>query len=272
MAKDTDTPDEEPTEETPRQAPEDSASPPPADPVPSAAWAPPPPPHIKAEPAPVSSAPWAPPPPPAKKLAISQLIQRKLSLPVWAIAAAAVVLLVLGGVIGSVSGSGEINKLKDDKEALERKNDRLQGGIDDRESARAADEAEAERIEAEQAEEEREAQRAAEEAAREAERVAAEGQARQQAEAEAAAAAAAEAERRRNTVDVGGIYAIGPDINPGQWRTAGPDATGFCYYAILNSPDTFDIATNSISEGPSIAQLPEGKYFETSGCQTWTRA
>lgn len=275
MANDEKPPDEEAAEQTPEEPSPEAQGPPST--VPSAAWAPPPPPPPPSSPADqglaapaAPSAAWAPSPPSRKKAAFSQFVQRTLRFPIWAVAAVAVVLLVIGGAIGSAGPSGDVERLEDDKEALERRNDRLQGEIDDRGSARAADEAETERIEAERAEAER---KAAREAELEAQRAAEDEQARQQAEAEAAATAAAEAaevERRRNNVDTGGIYAIGPDINPGQWRSGGPDSSGLCYYAILNSPDTFDIATNSISEGPSIAQLPAGKYFETSGCQPWT--
>lgn len=207
----------------------------------------------------------------------------KFNSPVWALAVAALVALFIGLGIGTAASSGDIDRLKDDKTALEEENDALEEEVADRGARREADEAELERIEAEEEASERKTQqRQEEEQARQQAEAEAEAQrqqaaaeaeaAQQQAAADAEAAATAETERRRNTVEGGGTYAIGPDINAGQWRTPGPDLTGLCYYAILNSPDTFDIATNNLSEGPSIAQLPEGAYFETSGCQPWTRS
>ena len=61
---------------------------------------------------------------------------------------------------------------------------------------------------------------------------------------------------------------VGAEINPGRWKTAG--GVGNCYYAILNSSDTFDIADNNVS-GPATVDLNSGQFFETSGCATWTR-
>ena len=90
--------------------------------------------------------------------------------------------------------------------------------------------------------------------------------AKAQADANAAAAAAA---AQKNTIAGDGVYAIGADVNPGQWRSSG--GTG-CYYAILNSPDTNDIATNNLNDGPAIADLPLGKYFDTTSCGSWTHS
>ena len=64
------------------------------------------------------------------------------------------------------------------------------------------------------------------------------------------------------------VYAVGSDMQPGTWRTAG--ASG-CYYAILNSTDTTDIADNNNTDGPATVTLAPGKYFDVNGCADWTK-
>lgn len=71
----------------------------------------------------------------------------------------------------------------------------------------------------------------------------------------------------RNVIN-DGIYQVGRDIPPGTYRTKGGND---CYYAVLNSSDTTDIATNNNSTGPQIATLNRGKYLELSGGCTWSR-
>lgn len=70
-----------------------------------------------------------------------------------------------------------------------------------------------------------------------------------------------------NTVPGEGVYEVGKDLAPGTYRSAG---SSDCYYAVLNSPDTNDIATNNITSGPAIVSLSRGRYFYTSGCDEWT--
>lgn len=73
----------------------------------------------------------------------------------------------------------------------------------------------------------------------------------------------------RNTVAGEGIYQVGKDMKPGTYRTKGEMG---CYYAILNSPNTSDIADNNNVDGPAIVSLSTGKYFEVSGCADWVLA
>lgn len=63
-----------------------------------------------------------------------------------------------------------------------------------------------------------------------------------------------------------GTYKVGSDIDPGEWRTSGGQD---CYYAILNSTDSGDIADNGDSTGQQIVTLNSGKYFEISGGCDW---
>lgn len=65
-----------------------------------------------------------------------------------------------------------------------------------------------------------------------------------------------------------GLYEVGTDIQPGQYRA---DGGGGCYWARLNSSDTFDIADNHFGPGPQTVEI-SGGYFETSGCGTWRKA
>lgn len=66
-----------------------------------------------------------------------------------------------------------------------------------------------------------------------------------------------------------GVYEVGSDIPAGTYRTPGGSD---CYFAILNSTDSSDIADNNNSAGPMIATLSPGKYFELKGGCTWSRA
>ncbi|MDT4936100.1 MAG: hypothetical protein QOK11_3992, partial [Pseudonocardiales bacterium] len=50
-----------------------------------------------------------------------------------------------------------------------------------------------------------------------------------------------------------GTYAIGTDIQPGTYHTSG---SSDCYWALLNSLDTTDIADNSNNSGPQTIQVP----------------
>jgi hypothetical protein len=93
------------------------------------------------------------------------------------------------------------------------------------------------------------------------------GQASAVAEREAAVAAA-EGHLKANTITGEGVFGVGADMQPGTWHTNG--ASG-CYYAILNSTDTSDIADNNNTDGPATVTLQSGKYFEVSGCADWTK-
>jgi hypothetical protein len=69
-----------------------------------------------------------------------------------------------------------------------------------------------------------------------------------------------------------GTYAVGEDILPGRYRSAGGS---FCYWATLSGRSgAFDeIIANDISDGGAqIVEIGEDvAYFETTGCETWVR-
>jgi hypothetical protein len=195
--------------------------------------------------------------------------------------------LLIGVGIGASGSSGDVGKKDDQIKAqgakirdLAAENADLQKRVHDRAARTAADKAHAASVKADrQAARERaaaatraEAAAAAARAKADAATAAAAAKARAETAAKAladAASAAAAATARKNTIDGDGVYAIGADVNPGQWRTSGGAG---CYYAVLNSPDTSDIATNNITDGPAIVDLPLGKYFDTSSCGSWTHS
>lgn len=69
-----------------------------------------------------------------------------------------------------------------------------------------------------------------------------------------------------NTVSGDGVYKVGSDIKAGTYKTSG--STG-CYYAVLNSTDTTDIATNNNVDGPAFVTVRPGQYFQTQTCADW---
>ncbi|MCW2758901.1 MAG: putative rane-bound protein [Nocardioidaceae bacterium] len=66
-----------------------------------------------------------------------------------------------------------------------------------------------------------------------------------------------------NTLSGEGVYEVGTDIKAGTYKTKGGSD---CYYAILNSSDTFDIASNNNTSGPASVTVRNGQYLELSGC------
>jgi len=179
------------------------------------------------------------------------------------------VALLVGVGIGAAGKKNDTSKQDDQIKAqaaqiqdLTSKNADLQRQVDDRAAQTAADRAHAAAVTAD-------AQAAARAKAKAAAKARQEAAAKAMQQVQAAAAAAAAAEAKKNTIDGDGIYAIGTDVNAGQWRSSGGSG---CYYAVLNSPDTTDIATNNLSDGPAIVNLPLGKYFDTTSCGTWTRS
>lgn len=69
-----------------------------------------------------------------------------------------------------------------------------------------------------------------------------------------------------NTLPGDGLYEVGSDIKAGTYKTKG--APG-CYYAILNSSDTSDIADNNNTDGPATVSVRNGQFLELSGCDDW---
>lgn len=73
----------------------------------------------------------------------------------------------------------------------------------------------------------------------------------------------------KTTIDKDGIYAVGSDIAPGIYSTAGPVGSGTCYWKRTSNPDGA-LIDNSLSKRSQVVQIePTDKAFKTSGCQPW---
>jgi len=79
---------------------------------------------------------------------------------------------------------------------------------------------------------------------------------------------AVENEIDANTIPGNGVYEVGVDIPAGKYKTSGKVG---CYYAVLNSSDTFDIANNNIVDGVATVTVKDGDYLELSRCAEWRR-
>lgn len=71
----------------------------------------------------------------------------------------------------------------------------------------------------------------------------------------------------KTTIDHDGIFAVGVDIVPGNYSSAGP-VSGTCYWKRVGSDgSTIDNALTKKSQIVSIDATD--KSFKTNGCQTW---
>ncbi|MFI5569052.1 hypothetical protein ACIA6T_17225 [Streptomyces sp. NPDC051740] len=78
------------------------------------------------------------------------------------------------------------------------------------------------------------------------------------------------------TVEGDGQYLVGEDMQAGTYKTAGPDKGGVienCYWArTKNASGEFDaIIANANLQGQGRVTVNKGEYFETNGCQEWTK-
>ena len=68
-------------------------------------------------------------------------------------------------------------------------------------------------------------------------------------------------------MDQDGTYAVGTDIVPGIYSSAGPVADGTCYWKRINGSDIVD---NAMSRKPQVVSIePADTAFKTDGCQPW---
>jgi hypothetical protein len=71
------------------------------------------------------------------------------------------------------------------------------------------------------------------------------------------------------TIDHDGTFAVGTDIAPGTYSTAGPVADGTCYWKRMGNPDG-ELIDNAMSKKPQVVRIePTDKAFKTDGCQPW---
>lgn len=81
--------------------------------------------------------------------------------------------------------------------------------------------------------------------------------------------AGAPAAAPKTAIDKDGTYAVGTDIVPGTYTTAGPVGSGTCYWKRTGNPDGA-LLDNSLSKKPQVVQIqPTDKAFKTDGCPPW---
>lgn len=76
----------------------------------------------------------------------------------------------------------------------------------------------------------------------------------------------------KTTIDHDGTYAVGTDIVPGTYSSAGPVGKGTCYWKRVSGPNGTDIVDNAMTKKPQVVQIdPSDKAFKTDGCQPWQK-
>jgi hypothetical protein len=71
----------------------------------------------------------------------------------------------------------------------------------------------------------------------------------------------------KTTIDGDGTFAVGKDIQPGTYSSAGPVGDGACYWKRVNGSDIVD---NALSKKAQIVQIePTDTSFTTNECQAW---
>lgn len=76
----------------------------------------------------------------------------------------------------------------------------------------------------------------------------------------------------KTTIDHDGTYAVGTDIVPGTYSSAGPVGKGTCYWKRVGGPNGKDIVDNAMTKKPQVVQIEPGdKAFKTDGCQPWQK-
>jgi hypothetical protein len=77
----------------------------------------------------------------------------------------------------------------------------------------------------------------------------------------------------KTTIDKDGTYAVGTDIVPGTYTSAGPVGKGTCYWKRLGPGDGGNqLLDNALSKKPQVVRIdPTDKAFKTDGCQPWQK-
>src|SRR5258705_7933529 len=71
----------------------------------------------------------------------------------------------------------------------------------------------------------------------------------------------------KTTIDADGTYAVGKDIQPGNYSSAGPVGDGACYWKRVSGSDIVD---NALTKKAQIIQIaPTDTSFTTNECQPW---
>jgi hypothetical protein len=73
----------------------------------------------------------------------------------------------------------------------------------------------------------------------------------------------------KTTIDGDGTYAVGTDIAPGAYQSAGPIGDGACYWKRAKGDDIVD---NALSKKAQFVQIdPTDTAFTTNDCQPWQK-
>jgi hypothetical protein len=77
----------------------------------------------------------------------------------------------------------------------------------------------------------------------------------------------------KTTIDHDGTYAVGTDIVPGTYTSAGPLDKGVCYWKRLGpGDDGKQLVDNAMSKKPQVVRIdPTDKAFKTDGCRPWQK-
>jgi hypothetical protein len=71
----------------------------------------------------------------------------------------------------------------------------------------------------------------------------------------------------RTTLEGNGTYAVGADIAPGTYESAGPVDDGACYWKRVKDTEIVD---NALTKKPQVVRIdPTDTSFTTSECQPW---
>ena len=73
----------------------------------------------------------------------------------------------------------------------------------------------------------------------------------------------------KTTIDADGTYAVGTEIVPGTYASAGPIADGACYWKRTGATDLLD---NALTKKPQVVVIePTDTSFTTNDCQPWQK-
>jgi hypothetical protein len=71
----------------------------------------------------------------------------------------------------------------------------------------------------------------------------------------------------KTTIDADGTYAVGTDIQPGTYSSAGPVGDGACYWKRVSGTNIVD---NALTKKAQIVAIePTDTAFTTNECQQW---
>ena len=74
----------------------------------------------------------------------------------------------------------------------------------------------------------------------------------------------------KTTFEGNGTYAVGTDIAPGTYESAGPVDDGACYWKRVKDTDIVD---NTLTKKPHVVQIdPTDTSFTTNDCQPWQKS